>query len=185
MEIILTKDYTPLGYEGDICKVKDGYARNYLIPKQIAIVKNRASLKTLEQMQKNLEKKRAKRVMEAEALKGKIIELKLVIPVKVADNGKLYGSVSQQVIVDQLKEQEIEINKRDVHMEHHIKELGHYEIEIKLYHSVTAIIKLDVIDIEAKDKVAEVEVIEEPKIENTTSEIIEESAEEEVKTEEV
>ncbi len=172
MEIILTKDYTPLGYEGDICKVKDGYARNYLIPKQIGVVKNRASLKTLEQMQKNLEKKRAKRVMEAEALKGKIIELKLVVPVKVADNGKLYGSVSQQVIVDQLKAQEIEINKRDVHMEHHIKELGHYDIEIKLYHGVTAIVKLDVIDIEAKDLPVKTE--ETAEVEENTTEVTEE-----------
>lgn len=162
MEIILQKDYTPLGYEGDICKVKNGYARNFLIPKKIAIVKNKASLRTLEQMQKNLEKKRALRVMEAEALKGKILEITLTIPMKVADNGKLYGSVSQQVIVDALKENGIEINKRDVHMENHIKDLGKYEIEVKLYHSVNANIKINVTNIEKEEEtVVEVQA-EEP-----------------------
>ena len=66
MEVILKKDFISLGYEGDICKVKDGYARNYLIPRNIAVIKNAANLRTLAQMQKSLEKKRAKRKMEAE-----------------------------------------------------------------------------------------------------------------------
>ncbi len=152
MEVILQKDYTPLGYEGDICKVKDGYARNFLIPKKIAVVKNNATLRTLEQMRKNLEKKRAKRVMEAEVLKGKILDITLSIPMKVADNGKLYGSVSQQVIVDALKEHDIEILKRDVHMEGHIKELGSYEVEIRLYSSVNTKIKVNVVNLENQDE---------------------------------
>ena len=151
MEIILKKDFISLGYEGDICKVKNGYARNFLIPRGIAVVKNAANLKTLAQMQKSLEKKRAKRKMEAEILKGKIVDISVVIPAKVADNGKLYGSVSQQTIVDALKEKEIDINKRDVHMEKHIKELGEYEVEIKLYHSVNANIKIKVVNIDNVD----------------------------------
>ncbi len=148
MEVILKKDFISLGYEGDICKVKDGYARNYLIPRNIAVIKNAGNLKTLAQMQKSLEKKRAKRKMEAEILKGKIVDISVVIPVKVADNGKLYGSVSQQSIVDALKEKEIDISKRDVHMDKHIKELGEYEVEIKLYHSVNANIKINVVNME-------------------------------------
>ena len=64
MEVILKKDFITLGYEGDICKVKDGYARNYLIPRNIAVIKNAGNLKTLAQMQKSLEKKRAKRKMD-------------------------------------------------------------------------------------------------------------------------
>ena len=144
----MKKDFISLGYEGDICKVKDGYARNYLIPRNIAVIKNAGNLKTLAQMQKSLEKKRAKRKMEAEILKGKIVDISVVIPVKVADNGKLYGSVSQQSIVDALKEKEIDISKRDVHMDKHIKELGEYEVEIKLYHSVNANIKINVVNME-------------------------------------
>lgn len=149
MEVILQKDYTSLGYEGDICKVKDGYARNYLIPRNIAVIKNAANLHTLAQMQKSIEKKRAKRKMEAEILKGKIVDISITIPVKVADNGKLYGSVSQQTIADALKEKDIEINKRDVHMEKHIKELGNYDISIKLYHSVIANVKIEVVNMES------------------------------------
>ncbi|PTY40188.1 50S ribosomal protein L9 [Brachyspira hampsonii] len=148
MEVILKRDFISLGYEGDICKVKDGYARNYLIPRNIAVIKNAANLKTLAQMQKSLEKKRAKRKMEAEILKGKIVDITVVIPMKVAENGKLYGSVSQQTIVDALKEKEIDINKRDVHMEKHIKELGEFDVEIKLYHSVNANIKIKVINLD-------------------------------------
>ena len=98
-------------------------------------------------MQKSLEKKRQKRIQEAEILKGKIVDITIDIPVKVAENGKLYGSVSQQSIVDALKEKEIEISKRDVHMDKHIKELGNYEVEIKLYHSVNAKIKVNVVNI--------------------------------------
>ena len=147
MEVILKKDFISLGYEGDICKVKDGFARNYLIPRNIAVVKNAANLKTLEQMQKSLEKKRQKRIQEAEKKKKKIVDITIDIPVKVAENGKLYGSVSQQSIVDALKEKEIEISKRDVHMDKHIKELGNYEVEIKLYHSVNAKIKVNVVNI--------------------------------------
>lgn len=170
MEVILKKDFISLGYEGDICKVKDGYARNYLIPRNIAVIKNAANLRTLAQMQKSLEKKRAKRKMEAEILKGKIVDISVVIPMKVAENGKLYGSVSQQTIVDALKEKEIDINKRDVHMEKHIKELGEFDVEIKLYHSVNAVIKIKVINIDDKEIV---EVTEEIKEENNnTSETV-------------
>lgn len=156
MEVILKKDFISLGYEGDICKVKDGYARNYLIPRNIAVVKNAANLRTLAQMQKSLEKKRAKRKMEAEILKGKIVDITVVIPMKVAENGKLYGSVSQQTIVDALKEKEIDINKRDVHMEKHIKELGEFEVEIKLYHSVNANIKIKVVNVDENPAAEEV-----------------------------
>ena len=158
MEVILKKDFITLGYEGDICKVKDGYARNYLIPRNIAVIKNAGNLKT--QMQKSLEKKRAKRKMEAEILKGKIVDISVMIPVKVAENGKLYGSVSPQNIVDALKEKEIDINKKDVHMDKHIKELGEYEIEIKLYHSVNANIKINVVNIDTLENATKSEINE-------------------------
>ncbi|WP_307971021.1 50S ribosomal protein L9 [uncultured Brachyspira sp.] len=160
MEVILKKDFITLGYEGDICKVKDGYARNYLIPRNIAVIKNTGNLKTLAQMQKSLEKKRAKRKMEAEILKGKIVDISVMIPVKVAENGKLYGSVSPQNIVDALKEKEIDINKKDVHMDKHIKELGEYEIEIKLYHSVNANIKINVVNIDTLENATKSETNE-------------------------
>lgn len=160
MEVILKKDFITLGYEGDICKVKDGYARNYLIPRNIAVIKNAGNLKTLAQMQKSLEKKRAKRKMEAEILKGKIVDISVMIPVKVAENGKLYGSVSPQNIVDALKKKEIDINKKDVHMDKHIKELGEYEIEIKLYHSVNANIKINVVNIDTLENATKSEINE-------------------------
>lgn len=160
MEVILKKDFITLGYEGDICKVKDGYARNYLIPRNIAVIKNAGNLKTLAQMQKSLEKKRAKRKIEAEILKGKIVDISVMIPVKVAENGKLYGSVSPQNIVDALKEKEIDINKKDVHMDKHIKELGEYEIEIKLYHSVNANIKINVVNIDTLENATKLETNE-------------------------
>ena len=160
MEVILKKDFITLGYEGDICKVKDGYARNYLIPRNIAVIKNAGNLKTLAQMQKSLEKKRAKRKMEAEILKGKIVDISVMIPVKVAENGKLYGSVSPQNIVDALKEKEIDINKKDVHMDKHIKELGEYEVEIKLYHSVNANIKINVVNIDTLENATKSEINE-------------------------
>ncbi|ELV07138.1 50S ribosomal protein L9, partial [Brachyspira hampsonii] len=101
--------------------------------------------------------------MEAEILKGKIVDITVVIPMKVAENGKLYGSVSQQTIVDALKEKEIDINKRDVHMEKHIKELGEFEVEIKLYHSVNANIKIKVINLDENT------AAEESKEENNTA----------------
>ncbi len=145
MEIILQKDYISLGYEGDICKVKGGYARNFLIPQKIAVEKTPAALKTLELMQKSLEKKRAKRKVSAMELKDKIASLAIELKMKVADGKRLYGSVSQQTILDSLKEQGVEVHKRDIHLEKHIKELGSYTVEVKLYHDVMATVNLSVL----------------------------------------
>ncbi len=175
MEVILQKDYISLGYEGDICKVKPGYARNYLIPKQIAIPKTEAALKTLALMQKSIEKKRAKRKLEAVSLKEKINDIAIEIKMKVVDKSKLYGSVTQQTILDALKEKGIEVSKKDIHLEKHIKELGEYTVEVKLYFDVVAEIKVSVVDIDAEKK--EVSAV-------TTDEVVAEEENADVATEE-
>ncbi len=159
MEIILQKDYISLGYEGDICKVKGGYARNYLIPQKIAVEKTPAALKTLALMQKSLEKKRAKRKASAMELKEKINSLSIELKMKVADGKKLYGSVSQQTILDALKEQGVEVHKRDIHLEKHIKELGSYIVEVKLYHEVVAPVSISVLS-DSDEVVEETPVVE-------------------------
>ena len=166
MEIILQKDYTSLGYEGDICKVKDGYARNYLIPKKIAVEKTRAALNTLTLMQKSIEKKRAKRKLNAIELKEKMNDISIELKMKVADNNKLYGSVTQQTILDSLKEQGIEVHKKDIHLEKHIKDLGKYTVEVKLYHDVIAPINVFVTNIDGEIEVV-AEKTEEIAIETT------------------
>lgn len=176
MEIILQKDYISLGYEGDICKVKGGYARNYLIPQKIAVEKTPAALKTLELMQKSLEKKRAKRKVSALELKEKIGSLTIELKMKVADGARLYGSVSQQTILDSLKEQGIEVHKRDIHLEKHIKQLGTYSVEVKLYHDVIAPVSIVVLSdsdeqpvVEEASAPAEVEAAAETTATETTA----------------
>lgn len=155
MEIILKKDHTGLGYEGDICKVKAGFARNYLIPRNIAVGKTEANLRTLKLMQKSIEKKREKRKLEAQELKNKIVEISLVIKMKVGDNKKLYGSVTQQTILDALKKNGIDVHKKDIHLDKHIKDLGNYTVEVKLYHDVVAPVNLRVISEEPMEDIAE------------------------------
>ncbi len=145
MEVIL-REYVPnLGAPGDIVTVKDGYARNYLIPKGLAIPASKKSLKAIEKERQIIlakaERLRKKLMSEAERLN----EVELIIPQRVIEEDRLYGSVSATEIVNALKEKGFEITKKQVLLDEPIKKLGEYIVPIRLSADVTAHIKVKVV----------------------------------------
>ena len=143
-ELILLEDVKDLGQVGDIVKVADGYARNYLLPRGFAVAVHKGTLRQAEARKLKLQKEREERLAVAKALAEKIEALEIVLPMAVGENDKLFGSVSAQVVADAINAQGIEIGKADVLLDEGIRELGDYTIVIKVSGDVKANLKLKV-----------------------------------------
>ncbi len=142
MEVILRQDVDELGLEGDIVKVARGYARNYLVPHNIALEATPQNLKSLELQRKKIEVKRLKGKENAEKLKERLAELVVQISQKAGEEGKLYGSVTSMDIAADLETQGIGIDRRKIHLDKPIKEVGEYQVPVKVYPEVTGAIKV-------------------------------------------
>lgn len=145
MEIILKQDVKNLGYADDIVKVRNGYGRNYLIPRGMAVIANETNKKihaeTLRQRSHKLDKLRG----DAEKLVAALEGVTLSIGAKVGENGKLFGSVTAQQLVDKLKSMGYEVDKKQVHMpEEHIRKTGSYIAEVKVLRDISAKLKFEV-----------------------------------------
>ena len=147
MEIILKKDITNLGYKNDLIKVKDGYARNYLIPKGMAIIATESSKKELAELKKQQAFKEDKIRNEAETIAKALEGIELTIGVKAGTSGKIFGSVNNIMVANAILEQKkMEIDRKTVILkEDHIKEIGKYKATVKLHKEVEVEIDLDVI----------------------------------------
>ena len=145
MKIILRKDFESVGNAGDIVTVKDGYARNYLIPKGIALKAESKNIQLLETEKKQQNVKLTKDKKEAEQLAEQLSKISCTATVLVGEEDKVFGSVTTQIIADLLKEQGIEVDKRKILLNETIKALGIYTIPIKLHPEVEANIKLWVV----------------------------------------
>ena len=145
MKVILRKDFETLGKVGEIVNVKDGYARNYLIPKKIAYAALKGNVRTLEEEKKSLLVKAGQELTAAEALAVELEKVSVTIPVQVGEEEKIFGSVTTQMISDFLKEKGFEIDKRKIEMDDQIKALGIYEVNIKLHPSVSTNVKVWVV----------------------------------------
>ncbi|MFC2134045.1 50S ribosomal protein L9 [Bacteroidota bacterium] len=141
MKVILRKNFEQLGQIGDVVEVKEGYALNYLIPRQIAYQANNGNIRALEEEKKQLVKKEAKYLDDAQKLASELENVSITIPVKVGEEDKIFGSVTNQMITDSLKEKGYEIDKRKIEISEPIKSLGIYSINVKLHSSVTAVVK--------------------------------------------
>lgn len=146
MQVILKKDIPKLGKAGDVVKVKDGFARNYLIPKGLAILANQKTLKALERERKTILAKAERERKKAQSLAEKLQELSLTLYRRVVEEGRLYGSVSAVDIVKALEERGIEIEKNQVLLEEPIKSVGVYEVNIKVGGDLVVPIKVEVIE---------------------------------------
>jgi large subunit ribosomal protein L9 len=144
MEIILRETIDTLGRAGQIVKVADGYARNFLLPKKLAYIVTPGNLKVIEAEKKNLLRKEAAQTRDAEKQKELVEKLQLVIRRKTGENEVLYGSVTNADVAAELEKKGFEIEKRKIHMDDHIKALGEFEIPIRLFKDVTAHVKLKV-----------------------------------------
>lgn len=145
MKVILREDLKNLGNAGEIKKVKDGYANNYLLPKKIAYPASDHYLKVLENEKISTMKKLEKVKKEAEEIKEKLENISLNINVKTGEDEKMFGSVTAQDIADKLQEQGINMLKKHIVLEESIKKLGIYNITVKIAPEVEAILKVWII----------------------------------------
>jgi len=144
MEIILRETIENLGRAGQVVKVADGYARNYLLPRKLAYPVTPGNLKVIEFERQSLLRKDAKQKDDAEKLKAMLDPVEIIIRRKVGEQNALYGSVTNSDVSDELEKKGFSIEKRKIHMDDHIKALGEYSIPIRLFKDVTANVKLKV-----------------------------------------
>ena len=141
MKVILRRNFENLGKVGDILEVKDGYARNYLIPRQLAFAANKGNLRALEEEKVQLVKKDEKVLHLAQQLLTELEKISVTITVKVGEEDKMFGTVTSQMIADSIKEKGFDIDKRKIEIEEPIKALGIYNINVKIHPEVTASVK--------------------------------------------
>ncbi len=145
MEVILKQEIPGLGKAGDVVKVADGYARNYLIPRKMAVLATEKAKKALEKEMKMLTSKREKETLEARRLAEKLSNISCTIRARAGENDRLFGSVTAADIAKALEEQEIHVDRRNILLEEPIKELGVFSVPVKLHQDVTAEVKVWVI----------------------------------------
>ena len=145
MKVILRKDFESLGKVGEIAEVKAGYARNFLIPQGIALKADRKNIKLLETEQQKLQLKLSKDKKSAEQLAEKLSTVSCTAAVTVGDEDRVFGSVTTKDISDLLKDKGFDIDRKRILLDDPIKELGIYDIPIKLHTEVEAKIKLWVV----------------------------------------
>lgn len=136
MEIILLKDVKKIGKEGDVVKVKDGYARNYLIPKKLAVLHTASAAKTLETKRKKQARLAEKEKKSARELATKISKTPLNIPMESGIDDMLFGSVTSEAIANALRQENIQIDKKNITIAEPIRKLGIYNVEVKLHSEV-------------------------------------------------
>jgi len=144
MEIILRETIENLGRAGQVVKVADGYARNYLLPRKLAYPATSGNRKVIEFERQSLLRKEAKQKDDSEKLKTLLDQVEIVVHRKVGEQNALYGSVTNSDVADELEKKGYQIEKRKIQMDDHIKALGEYTVPIRLFKDVTASVKLKV-----------------------------------------
>ena len=143
MKVILTNYHKKLGDIGDTVEVKSGYANNYLMPNGLAVPATRGNINQMKLVKQAAVKLEATNIKEAEELAKKLEGLQVTFIVKTGEEGKLYGSITNKDIAEKISEErKIEIDRKKIDMQEHIKELGEYEIELSLYKEVKSSAKV-------------------------------------------
>ncbi len=146
MQVILTEAVNKVGNQGEVVNVARGYARNYLIPRGLAIVADTKNIQKLEHHKRILDDRRKREMKEASAMVDRLEELSVEIPVRAGEEDKLYGSVTTSDIAEVLKEKHgVDVDRRKIHLEEPIKALGVYTVEIKVAPERSAHVKVWVV----------------------------------------
>jgi len=138
MEVILREDIDKVGSRGQVVKVTPGYARNFLLPKKLAVAATSANKKIVEQERQSHLRKEAKQKSEAEDLSKLLTGVSVTIAQKAGENEQLFGSVTSKDVGDALAAKNYTIDRRKIHMEEPIKQLGEYKVPVRLHKDVTA-----------------------------------------------
>ena len=145
MKVILLKDIETLGSAGEVVEVKNGYGRNFLIPRNEALVASAANMAQFESRRKQQETLAERDRRAAEALAKKLEAESITAQVKVGEEDRLFGSVTAQNIAELLDEKGYEVDRRAIHLEDPIRELGVYNIEVRLHPEIAVAVKLWVV----------------------------------------
>ena len=144
MEVILREHVDNLGKRGEVVKVAPGYARNYLLPRKLALLVNDGNKKLIERERKLAETREAEDRATAEALAARIAQLELTISRRVGDTEQLYGSVTSADLAEALSAQGLEVDRRKIQLAEPLKALGTSTVPVKLHRDVTAQLKVTV-----------------------------------------
>ena len=145
MKVILNQDVKGQGKKGDLIEVSDGYARNFLLPKNLAIPASKENINVLKGQQESREYRQKKELEEAQLTAKKIEEIKVTLKAKAGDNGKLFGSITSKDVSEALTEQHhIKIDKKKFVLPDGIKSLGTINVDIKIHPGVVAKLKVSV-----------------------------------------
>lgn len=166
MEVILKEDVANLGHRGDVVKVADGYGRNFLLPRKLALQATLANKAVIDQMKSAAARRSATEKTLAEELVAKLQPLVLTFTRKSGENGQLFGSVTSSDIAGELENKGFEIDRRKIQLADPLKALGNYEVAVKLHREVTAHVKVKVLG----DGTAESAPVTEPAAEAAVAE---------------
>ena len=142
MEVILKEDVDTLGHRGDVVKVAEGYGRNFLLPKKLAIEATAANRNVIEQMKQSAIRRSAKEKADAQAVVAQMEQVELSFTRKVGENEHLFGSVTSSDIAHALEQKGFSVDRRKVQLEEPLKQLGEFHIPVKLYRDVAAHVKV-------------------------------------------
>lgn len=145
MKVILTHDVDHLGTIGDVVRVKNGYARNYLLPRSLAIVANESNKKDLDHKLKVLERRRDKALAEAKGIAANIEKTSVTVTKQVGEDEKIFGTVTNVELAELLAAEGLNIDKKDIQILEEIKKVGVYSAQVKLHAGVVAKFKVWVV----------------------------------------
>ena len=145
MKVILLEDVRGVGQAGAVATVADGYARNLLIPRKLAIAATGGNMKNLEQQRETIHRRQVQQAKTAETLAEKISGLTFTLKVKAGEGGRLYGSITHADVAEALAAEGIEVDRRDITVPFAIKTVGSHEAKARLHKDVEATIKLEIV----------------------------------------
>ena len=145
MKVILQQDVKKLGKKGDIVEVSEGYGRNFLLPRKAAVLANAENMNVAKAQAGSKARKEAMATDEAKLMAAQLEKVSVTIPVKIGENGKLFGSVTGKDVADALKKEKIDIDRRKITIKGDVTGVGEYEAVIKVHPSITSTIKVNVV----------------------------------------
>ncbi|MBU2700635.1 large subunit ribosomal protein L9 [Sporomusaceae bacterium BoRhaA] len=146
MKLILQQEVKKLGNKGDIIDVSEGYARNFLLPKKLAVVATSTNVNSAVQKKAAEERKSQQLLDEAKVMAAQLTKVSVTVEAKLGNGGKLFGSITAQDVADALKKQyNIELDKRKIEMKDPVKSLGVYQVTVKIHAEVTSQIEMKVV----------------------------------------
>jgi large subunit ribosomal protein L9 len=145
MEVILREDIPNLGKIGEVVRVRDGFARNYLLPRGLVLVANKRNLKTFEHQKKMVADQKQRFLRQAQSVSNELAGVSLTIPMRTGEEGKLFGSVTNIQIEKALKAKGLDVDRRKIHLDEPIKTLGEFEVPVRLTAELTVPLKVSVV----------------------------------------